>query len=97
MWLMTKYGFLSMMMDKDRKQEKVFDALDLDEAIPCILMSQEGAKNYRKNWTRLIQKIGACPRLDREGGGPGDKEMKRKPNGIKQDRGRKWLRKKRKK
>jgi hypothetical protein len=36
---MTKYGFLSMMMDKDRKQEKVFDALDLDEAIPCILMS----------------------------------------------------------
>ena len=39
--------------------------LNLDEAIPCILMSEEGAKKYRKNWARLIQKIGACPRLDR--------------------------------
>jgi hypothetical protein len=68
---MTKYGFYSivqklpMVMDKDGKQEKAFDALDLDEAIPCILMSEEGAKKYRKNWARLIQKIGACPRLDR--------------------------------
>jgi hypothetical protein len=39
--------------------------LNLDEAIPCILMSEEGAKKYRKNWARLIPKIGACPRLDR--------------------------------
>jgi hypothetical protein len=39
--------------------------LNLDEAIPCILMSEEGAKKYRKNWGRLIQKIGAWPRLDR--------------------------------
>jgi hypothetical protein len=31
--------------------------LNLDEAIPCILMSEEGAKKYRKNWARLIQKI----------------------------------------
>jgi hypothetical protein len=34
MWLMTKYGFFSivqklpMVMDKDGKQEKVFDALE---------------------------------------------------------------------
>jgi len=39
--------------------------LNLDEAKPCILMSEEGAKKYRKNWAGLIQKIGACPRLDR--------------------------------
>ena len=39
--------------------------LNLDEDIPCILISDEGAKKYRKNWARLIQKIGACPRLDR--------------------------------
>jgi hypothetical protein len=57
---MTKYGFYSivqklpMVMDKDGKQEKAFDALDLDEAIPCILMSEEGAKKYRKNWARLL-------------------------------------------
>ena len=31
--------------------------LNLDEAIPCILISDEGAKKYRKNWARLIQKI----------------------------------------
>ena len=31
--------------------------LNLDEAIPCILISEEGAKKYGKNWARLIQKI----------------------------------------
>jgi hypothetical protein len=36
-----------------------------DEWIPCILESEGSSKEYRKNWARLIQKIGACPRLDR--------------------------------
>jgi hypothetical protein len=36
-----------------------------DEWIPCILESEGSSEEYRKNWARLIQKIGACPRLDR--------------------------------
>jgi hypothetical protein len=39
--------------------------LNLDEAVPSILEPEEGTKKCRKNWTRLIQKIRACPRLDR--------------------------------
>jgi hypothetical protein len=38
--------------------------LNPDEAIPCILMSEEGAKKYRKNWARLIQKIYEAAPLD---------------------------------
>ena len=46
--------------------------LNLDEAIPCILMSEEGAKKYRKNWARLIRKIYeadplSCPPNVKEG------------------------------
>ena len=36
-----------------------------DDAVPCILEADKSSKEYRKNWARLIQKIGACPRLDR--------------------------------
>jgi hypothetical protein len=32
--------------------------------VPCILQSEELSKGTRKNWARLIQKIGACPGLD---------------------------------
>ena len=42
------------------------DAIEgLDEGIPCIFESEQGTKKYRKTWAGLIQKIGACPRLDR--------------------------------
>ena len=36
-----------------------------DDGVPCILEADRSSKEYRKNWARLIQKIGACPRLDR--------------------------------
>ncbi|MBU1207791.1 MAG: hypothetical protein KKH04_12820 [Proteobacteria bacterium] len=36
-----------------------------DERVPCILEADKSSKEYRKNWARLIQKIGACPRLGR--------------------------------
>ena len=36
-----------------------------DDGVPCILEADKSSKEYRKNWARLIQKIGACPRLDR--------------------------------
>ncbi len=36
-----------------------------DDRVPCILEADKSSKEYRKNWARLIQKIGACPRLDR--------------------------------
>lgn len=37
---------------------------DEDEGIPSILEADGSSKEYRKNWARLIQKIGACPGLD---------------------------------
>jgi hypothetical protein len=36
-----------------------------DDGGPCILEADKSSKEYRKNWARLIQKIGACPRLGR--------------------------------
>jgi len=36
-----------------------------EDGVPCILEADKSSKEYRKNWARLIQKIGACPRLDR--------------------------------
>ncbi|MCJ7495836.1 MAG: hypothetical protein MUP68_16645 [Deltaproteobacteria bacterium] len=33
-----------------------------DERVPCILEADKSSKEYRKNWARLIQKIGACPK-----------------------------------
>jgi hypothetical protein len=35
-----------------------------DDLIPCILEPDKNSKQYRKNWVRLIQKIGACPGPD---------------------------------
>jgi len=37
---------------------------DSDKLIPSILEPNGSSKSYRKNWARLIQKIGACPGLD---------------------------------
>ena len=37
---------------------------DQDELIPSILEPDESSKERRKNWSRLIQKIGACPGHD---------------------------------
>jgi len=37
---------------------------DQDELIPSILEPEDSSKEYRKNWARLIQKIGACPGPD---------------------------------
>ncbi len=31
-----------------------------DDSIPSILEPDGSSKEYRKNWARLIQKIGAC-------------------------------------
>lgn len=36
-----------------------------DNRVPSILEADKSSKQYRKNWARLIQKIGACPRPDR--------------------------------
>ncbi len=33
--------------------------------VPRILEAHQRSREYRKNWARLIHKIGACPRLDR--------------------------------
>jgi len=46
-----------------------------DEAIPCILEPQGDEKIFRRNWARLIQKIGACPGEGREGISLGLSEM----------------------
>ena len=35
-----------------------------DGLAPSILQPDEPSKGYRKNWARLIQKIGACPGPD---------------------------------
>jgi hypothetical protein len=37
---------------------------DIDAVAPCILKPQGDKKIFRKNWARLIQKIGACPGAD---------------------------------
>ena len=33
-----------------------------DDRVPCLLEADKSSKEYRKNWARLIQKIGACPK-----------------------------------
>ena len=33
-----------------------------DDGVPCILEADKSSKEYRNNWARLIQKIGACPK-----------------------------------
>jgi len=43
--------------DKRKKQDK-------DGVTPSILEPDGSSKEHRKNWARLIQKIGACPRHD---------------------------------
>ena len=35
---------------------------DQDGLIPYVIELQEDSKEYRKNWARLIQKMGVCPR-----------------------------------
>src|SRR5450759_4818320 len=42
-----------------------------DETIPCILEPQWNEKIFRRNWARLIQMIGACPREGGESRSPG--------------------------
>jgi len=46
-----------------------------DDDVPCILDAQGDEKIFRRNWARLIQKIGACPGEGREGRSPGLPEM----------------------
>src|SRR5450756_980488 len=45
------YGYYSNVVRGKRQQEGV------DDAIPCILEPQGNEKAFRKNWSRLIQKI----------------------------------------
>jgi hypothetical protein len=45
------YGYYSNVSRGKRKKQ------DQDEWIPCILEPDKNAKEYRKNWARLIQKI----------------------------------------
>ena len=52
------YGYYSNVSREKRKETK-------EEGVPCILEVDKSLKEYWKNWARLIQKIGACPRLDR--------------------------------
>jgi hypothetical protein len=52
------YGYYSNVSRGKRKETE-------DDGVPCILEADKSSKEYRKNWARLIQKIGACPRLDR--------------------------------
>jgi hypothetical protein len=53
------YGFYSNVSRGDRKKE------GSDYTVPCILEPQGDETAFRRNWARLIQKIGACPRPDR--------------------------------
>jgi hypothetical protein len=53
------FGYYSNVSRGKRKKQNQY------EWIPCILEPEGSPKEYRKNWARLIQKIGACPRLDR--------------------------------
>jgi hypothetical protein len=52
------YGYYSNVSRGKRKKQ------DQHEWIPCILEPEGSSKEYRKNWARLIQKIGACPGPD---------------------------------
>jgi len=52
------YGYYSNVCRGKRKETE-------DDGVPCILEADKSSKEYRKNWAWLIQKIGACPRLDR--------------------------------
>ncbi len=60
------YGYYSNVSRGKRKKQ------GQEELIPCILepvedpdsSEDESSREYRKNWARLIQKIGACPGLD---------------------------------
>ena len=52
------YGYYSNVSRGKRKKQNE------DDWIPCILEQDKNSKEYRKNWARLIQKIGACPGLD---------------------------------
>jgi hypothetical protein len=45
------YGYCRNVSRGKRKR------LNQDEWIPCILEPERSSKEYRKNWTRLIQKI----------------------------------------
>jgi len=63
------YGYYSNVSRRKRRQE------GLDNAIPCILEPQGNEKAFRKSWSRLIQKIGACPGESRENRSPGLPEM----------------------
>jgi hypothetical protein len=51
------YGYYSNVSRGKRKKT--------DDGILSILEADKSSEEYRKNWARLIQKIGACPRLDR--------------------------------
>jgi hypothetical protein len=52
------YGYYSnLCRGKREKQNK-------DDDIAYILEPEDSSKEYRKNWARLIQKIGACPGPD---------------------------------
>ena len=54
------YGYYSNVARGKRKTEA------RDDLIPFILDPVENNKALRKNWARLIQKIGACPGEGRE-------------------------------
>jgi len=56
--LVRYYGHYSNVSRGKRKKE------DRDELIPSILEPDGSSKEFRRNWARLIQKIGACPGLD---------------------------------
>jgi hypothetical protein len=49
------YGFYSNVARGKRKKT------DADDKIPCFLEPELTGKTFRRNWARLIQKIGACP------------------------------------
>lgn len=52
------YGYYSNVSRGKRKKQ------NQDELIPCILEPNESSRESRKNWARLIRKIGACPGRD---------------------------------
>ena len=56
--LLRYYGYYSNVSRGKRKKQ------DLDELIPSILEPDGSSKQYKRNWARLIQKIGACPGHD---------------------------------
>jgi hypothetical protein len=49
--MVRDYGYYNNVSRGKRKKE------NHDGLIPCILEPEENSKEYRKNWTRLIQKI----------------------------------------